>query len=385
MAALPSSTAKEETAQLLGGAGPIGGDRIVRYNIFQSMAFDAAGITPPLSKAVLESTGGPNTIEGTANDDSYRRSRHLLRDSSPSSRALNQTNLRDNSLARQLAEKADQPATIRLIRRLRADELMGAKAGELRMPWVNLIPPNTKFFLEQVSEAREEKVQVIDTFGEWVAFFFGRKPEVYSYSGTLLNARNHDWKNEFQFNYDNYLRGSQAVKHRSTMVLQYDDVMVEGYMMNCAISQTANADKSVPFQFTLLVINRSSLNPEAALEMRAQRSPLSKLEKAIYNSMTPALEALKRGKLDDLETFTIMREYFSGNHIPPAGTLIFHEQETESSESRQPGAKGGIVNPAPVPAPVSTPTTSSLESSGVTITPGPSAAEGPITSPSQVP
>jgi hypothetical protein len=360
-----SSTSKDETSGLLAGDGPIGDERLVRYNIFQTMAFDAMGVMPPVTKQHLEGASGPDTIDGFANDDSYRRSRHLLTKATPAQRAVNVTNLRENSLARQLSEKRDQPATIRLIRRLRGEELMRPGAGDQRAPWVNLVPPNTKFFLEQIGEAREEKVQVIDTFGEWVAFFFGRKPEVYNYSGTLLNAKNHDWKNEFQANYDQFLRGSQAVKYRATMILQYDDVMVEGYMMNCAISQSAAADKSVPFQFTLLVINRSSLNPERALAQRQQRSRLSSLEQMVYSSMQPALEQLKQGDLTDLETFLIMREYLSGNYIPPAGTLTFRDRSIGSSESATPGARGGVTNPSSTPAPLTTPTSSAISAAGV--------------------
>jgi hypothetical protein len=256
-----------------------------------------------------------------------------------------------------------------LIRRRKSDELASTPAGEAKMPWVNLIPPNTKFFLEQVNESREEKVQVIDTFGEWVAFFFGRKPEVYSYSGTLLNAKNHDWKNEFQFNYDNYLRGSQAVKHRATMVIQYDDVMVEGYMLNCAISQTAMADKSVPFQFTLLVINRSSLNPLQSLALRFQRTPATDLEKSLFGSMSASLQSLSvAGGEDAAETFLLMREYFSGNYIPPAGKVTnYGNGKLESSASVQPGASSGVTNVKRGKSPLFQDTADAIDQSGVDI------------------
>jgi hypothetical protein len=342
----PPATSKAEMQALLESSGPVGDERVVDYNIFLTDAFNDRATV--MTKGVLDGAGVPATIDGFRNDDSYRQSRHLLLNSDPASRGTvrGEENLRENSLARQLAEKTDQPATIRLIRRRKPEELDDIPAGEVRMPWVNLIPPNTKFFLEQVNEAREEKVQVIDTFGEWVAFFFGRKPEVYSYSGTLLNAKNHDWKNEFQFNYDNYLRGSQAVKHRATMVLQYDDVMVEGYMMNCVISQSAMADKSVPFQFTLLVINRSSMNPLQALALRFQRQDATELEQQLFNTLSAALDAgVTAGGVDAAETFLLMREYFSGNYIPPAGKVSVREgTKMETAASVQPGASSGTTN-----------------------------------------
>jgi len=330
MAALPSSTSKNETQSALDGAAPVGSERVSQHDIFLTDSFDVGGVDP---------------FEGLVDDDQYRTSKHLLSNSPPSDfdGGSREDSLRDNSLARQLAESKDQPATIRLIRRRRPDELKAIAADEPKVPWVNLIPPNTKFFLEQVNETREEKVQVIDTFGEWVAFFFGRKPEVYSYSGTLLNAKNHDWKNDFQFNYDNFLRGSQAVKHRATMILQYDSVMVEGYMLNCAITQTSVSDKSVPFQFTLLVINRSSLNPRQMLGLRFRRSGGTDEERMLFDSMQASLDLTKTGSTNDMETFILMREYFSGQYKPAAGVSTYRNGATESGESAKPGAVSGAA------------------------------------------
>lgn len=243
MAEQPRPTLREEMAAVLSGRGPLGGERLLKYNIFLTDAFSGGAA---FRDSFFQAPGTPIPI--IDNDDSYRRSRHLLTNGgADGSNQVSLDNIREHSLARQLQSKSDnQPATIRLIRRLKPEELAQQKSSERGLPWVNLIPPNTKFFLEQVQENREEKVQVIDTFGEWIAFFFGRKPEVYSFAGTLLNSKNHDWKNEFQMNYDLFLRGSQAVRYKATVFIHYDDVMVEGFILNSSIQMTAIADKAVP-------------------------------------------------------------------------------------------------------------------------------------------
>jgi len=368
MANLPPSTSKEETQAQLEGVGAVGNGQVVQHDLFLTDAFSEG------SNSLVDVTTDDPSIkvdmfDGWQNDDSYRQSRHLLSNASPVKRAKFETNLRENSLARQLSEKKDQPATIRLIRRRKSAEIAALKPGESQVPWINLIPPNTKFFLEQVNETREEKVQVIDTFGEWVAFFFGRKPEVYSYSGTLLNASNHDWKNEFQFNYDNFLRGSQAVKQRATMILQYDDVMVEGYMMNCSISQSALADKAVPFQFTLLVINRSSLNPIAALDARFARSGSTESEDMVFASLNAALDVTKTGGQDGIETFLLMREYFANRFHPAADVTVVVGTDLTSGESAQPGAASGATDAKRPSSSMSFGQSDSLTSSGSKLPP----------------
>ncbi len=343
---------------VLDGTGPLGGERLIEYNIFLTDAF--SGEQSVISFIPDSAAGLPDQIDGWSNDDSYRRSRHLAASAPAGSTS---DNLRENSLARQIQEKENQPAIIRLIRRLRPEELAANKSTEPQMPWVNLIPPNTKFFLESVQENREEKVQVIDTFGQWIAFFFGSKPEVYSYSGTLLNAKNHDWKNEFQENYDHFLRGSQAVKNQATILLQYDDVLVEGYMLNCSIAMQGASDKATPFQFNMLVMNRSPLNPRNMLNLRSIRSGLSPAELALFNDMQESLDLTQTGKIDETETFLLMREYFSGNYVPGAGTAINHPDtgQIDSPTSTPPGSTGGISNPAPTSAAFSDDTSNKLK------------------------
>jgi len=358
---LPRITSREEMEAVIAGRGPLGGERLIEYNIFLTDAFSSQ-----LAKMTyLDVPGPPDQIDGFNNDDSYRRSRHLLLTRGADSAAA-RANLRENSLARQVSEREDKVAVIRLIRRRRPEELAALDPNEPRVPWINLIPPNTKFFLEQVQENREEKVQVIDTFGEWIAFFFGKKPEVYSYAGTLLNAENHNWKDEFQENYEHFLRGSQAVQNRATMVLQYDSVMVEGYMLNCSISMNAMADKAVPFTFNLLVINRSPIDPRGMIGLRALRSGGTDAEQELFNSMQQALDLTQEGRIDETETFLLMREYFSGHYVPGAGTSISRPAagNIESTTSQSPGQTGGTANDQPAPAPFNNETTQSLEGAG---------------------
>lgn len=367
---LPRVTGRNEMVVVREGSGAGGGERVLSYNIFLTDAFSGGAA---FKDAYYPAPGQSPELD--INDDSYRRSKHLLTKKSLTIGGenilpwgYNEENLRENSLARQLQTKEDRPATIRLIRRLRPEELSQKKSTEKSLPWVNLIAPNTKFFLEQVQENREEKVQVIDTFGEWVAFFFGRKPEVYSYAGTLLNAKNHDWKNEFQINYDQFLRGSQAVKHKATVFLHYDDVIVEGFILNSSIQMVASADGAVPFSFNMLVINRAPANYRNILGMRLQRSGGTALEMALFKDLNAALDLSQEGRIDELETFLIMREYFSGNYVAGAGTMINRPGagNVEAPNSNPPGRVGGVTNEKPQSKAAETPTKDAISASGTT-------------------
>lgn len=360
------STRKEEQRATLAGDGPQGNEELVEYNIFLSDAF--GNRSGQLSFARDSTSSVPTNIDGWTNDDSYRQSRHLLTSAGATDASSFADILRESSLARQVDSKTDQPSIIRLIRRRRPEDQELDDAHEPQLPWINIIPPNTKFFLETIQESREEKMQLIETFGEWIVYFFGPKPEVYNYSGTLLNTSNHDWKNEFAINYDNFLRGSKAVEFQATMMLQYDDVIVEGYMLNYQMSQRASEDKSVPFSFNLLVINRSPINPRQLLGARFLRTAPSKAEQMLFNSLQETLDLTQTDRLGDLQTFLVMREYFAGNYVPPSG-IISHSTVDNSAEtdgSTVPGAKGGLNNDRPTPSSFSPDESAALQVVGVT-------------------
>lgn len=349
--AAPRNTSRSSMIELINGPETGVGETTIRYSIFTTDSFESQS-----TMTFYDSPGHSDFADGAKNDDSYRNSRHLVNRKGDDG---SNDNLRENSLARQIQDKPDRQATIRLVRRTTVkdrEKAIQTHGKDSLAPWTNIIPPNTKFFLESVQEDREEKVQVIDTFGEWVAFFFGNKPEVHRYSGTLLNAANHNWKNEFQQNYDYFLRGSQAVKNKAVVVLQYDDVIVEGYIINNSIQMSASQDKAVPFSFSMLVTRRSPLDPREILLMRRERGGkvggLTESEEALLKMMNdsftpggsgPFSRAIRAGNLDKMATFLLMREYFAGNFFPGAGMAkIYNDTNvTEGEGSKPPGAVGG--------------------------------------------
>ena len=85
--------------------------------------------------------------------------------------------------AMEATEPKSQPATIELIRRSPAIMYVAnATTGVLEAM-------TNKFYLTAVQETREEKAQIMETFGSAVAFFYGEKQKIYSFSGHLLETK----------------------------------------------------------------------------------------------------------------------------------------------------------------------------------------------------
>lgn len=111
----------------------------------------------------------------------------------------------------------------------------------------------SNFIAQQVIDARTEKQQIVETFGEPYVFFYGEKPRIMQVQGLLMNTMDFNWKNEFWKNYENYLRGTKLVEMDARVYFYFDDQIVEGYVLDAQASHSADFPYHVPFQFTLFV------------------------------------------------------------------------------------------------------------------------------------
>lgn len=112
----------------------------------------------------------------------------------------------------------------------------------------------TEFVLQSAQEQMSERFQLQETFGDFNVFFFGKRAEIFTYSGTLINARdNLQWRNQFLDNYERYLRGTRCAELKARAYLLYDDVMREGFILSATTEQDAVTEGAVRFNFTLLV------------------------------------------------------------------------------------------------------------------------------------
>ena len=122
-------------------------------------------------------------------------------------------------------------------------------------------PSYTNFILQRVTEAREEKVQIIETFGIPYIFLFGQRPMFLEVQALLVNTLDFNWEAEFWANYDQYLRGTKCAENGARVYLMYDDNIVEGYMLKAsADKQAADKGQQIPLQFTMLLTNYANVS-----------------------------------------------------------------------------------------------------------------------------
>ena len=111
----------------------------------------------------------------------------------------------------------------------------------------------TNYLLQAVSTARSEKFQEIETFGPTYGFFFGERPIMITAQAVLLSTPDFPWVVEWWWNYAHGLSGTKLTEANSRVYLEYNEMILEGYILNCQIQETADNPNSVSMTFSMWV------------------------------------------------------------------------------------------------------------------------------------
>lgn len=110
------------------------------------------------------------------------------------------------------------------------------------------------FLLTSAQETFEEKVQLDDVVGDnFVAYFFGQRPPIFSYQGVLMNTKQDDWRAAMTMIYLNILRGTQLARRGKMVTLAYDKYAITGAFLNMTQVLTAEMQMASTFSFQMLV------------------------------------------------------------------------------------------------------------------------------------
>lgn len=234
----------------------------------------------------------------------------------------------DGPIPRLLGDpEVESPASIRL---------MGNSTDKSKGD-IDLIPPYTKFFLESAQESHMERSQVVETFGDFYVFFFGERPPVYNYSGTLLNADNVNWAEDFYFYYDNFLRGTKCVEAKARLILTYGYRQVEGFMLSSNFNINAISERGVPFSFQFIVIDRKLMK----LSLDFGLSEFS----GKFNTDNTILQMLKTGTSDGfISKATNDVKAIAAGAKPPASTKKAKSKDIEITKRIFPASASKIVS-----------------------------------------
>jgi len=116
------------------------------------------------------------------------------------------------------------------------------------------------FMLQSVQEARMEKHQIVETFGDSYIFFFGESPRFIDVSAVIVNSHDFNWEAEWWENYNKYLRGTKSAEMGARVYLFYDDNIVEGYIVQSQAAKSADNPLMLQMNFRMFITNYQNIS-----------------------------------------------------------------------------------------------------------------------------
>lgn len=129
----------------------------------------------------------------------------------------------------------------------------------------------TDWILQNVREARVEKTQLVETFGDSYLYAYGEKPRVLGFSGMLMNTPDYNWRAVFWENWDMLFRATKLIEKNARMYIGWEDIIVEGYPIQAVAQETADSPNGLSFSFQFYVtnyFNMSMANKTSMIDMK---------------------------------------------------------------------------------------------------------------------
>jgi len=129
------------------------------------------------------------------------------------------------------------------------------------------------FLLSSVTEQQRERIQVFETVGdEYAAYFFGKTPPVFIFTGQLYNVKQNNWRHAFLQLYSELLRGTKLQRYYRYVTVYYDRIYVIGSMISLSTEIRAESQMVGAFTFELLV--KKMMLMDKAEDFKPSKIPL---------------------------------------------------------------------------------------------------------------
>ncbi len=177
----------------------------------------------------------------------------------------------------------------------------------------------SNFLVQSVVEQRQEKQQIVETFGDTYIFFYGESPRITQVSGFLLNSKDFNWRAEWWENYERYFRGTRLVENGARIYFIYDDLIIEGYMLTAQTVDETAQHPLLQLQFTMFVTGYTNISNIASPEFPR---PLGEID---YGSPTSYDRALAAAQERDRAT---NQRQLTGDAVRRASELSYFGDRT---------------------------------------------------------
>ena len=119
----------------------------------------------------------------------------------------------------------------------------------------------TNIIVQRIDESRQEKQQIIETFGEDFVYYYGQRPRMLQVNAILPDSLEFQYAQEFWTNYDRALRGTRLVTRDARVFFDVAGQIFEGYLSTAQTSRSADQPRIIQLNFTMYITHSYYVRP----------------------------------------------------------------------------------------------------------------------------
>lgn len=115
-----------------------------------------------------------------------------------------------------------------------------------------------QFFMNSIAESNNEKFDIVDTMSEGEAFFaFGSRPEIWTFTGSLINDKINNWLGKFREIWHSHIRASVLVENGQYLKITIPTISLTCNVYPIGLTIYSTADNEVQSVFSMSTYVRS--------------------------------------------------------------------------------------------------------------------------------
>lgn len=120
-----------------------------------------------------------------------------------------------------------------------------------------------QFTLKGFRETHSERFQVVETLGGQINFNFGKKPEIWSIYGTLINDRFGNWLSKSRGVWENYIRMEALISNGQYLrvVIPSSNIAFNCYPVEFTLDHSAENEVMPSFSMSMIIKDWNDISP----------------------------------------------------------------------------------------------------------------------------
>lgn len=153
----------------------------------------------------------------------------------------------------------------------------------------DIVQPIRNFFLQSIQGRIAERAQIMETYDGLDVIFLGKKAIQLNMSAVLYNTENLNWRDQWMWYWDNYLRGTKVAQRKAQEIITTDNLLINGVFLSYDFQETGEQQNSIGISISMICPQ------DGIIPVKMQKGATYKVTKNLTGVAKEVLKSLENG------------------------------------------------------------------------------------------